>query len=354
MYHATLTWRRPTRFNIALVGICVVLGLSGCGERIPPEVTVYTSVDQEIAAPIFAEFMKSTGILVRAKYGSDLTTTGTGGTETLTRALLAERDRVRCDLFWNDEILHTLELERAGVLRPYTSPTESAFPAAARSPHSTWYAIASQARVLIVNTNQVKEARLPKSQQDLTDPQWYERVGVAKPLTGLSATHAACLFQASGDAQAQELFTGIKRNARILQNDREVATAVATGSLAFGLTNSSAAMIERATDEPVTILYPDQMDGGTGTLFIPMTVALVKDSPQPEPAEQMLEFLLSAEVARRLADGPSAFIPLRNDLAASDRVKTPAEVRAMAADFPAAGEHWNATAEILGELFAAP
>jgi iron(III) transport system substrate-binding protein len=257
-------------------------------------------------------------------------------------------------LFWNDEILHTLELDRAGLLRPFATAAENTFPSAARSPNNTWFAIASEARVLLVNTNQIAEDRRPDSIYDLTDPQWYERAGIAKPLSGLSATHAACLFQAWDDTRAREFFVAVKRNARILLSDREVARAVASGSLAFGLTSSSNAVEAVTSGAPVTIVYPDQAENGVGTLFIPMTVALVKDSPHPEPAEQLLEHLLSADVAKQLADGPDALIPLRTGAAASDRVKTPAEVRAMQVDFPAAANEWDATASILGEMFAAP
>lgn len=354
MYLATAARHWLVRWAIVFAGAAIVGSLPSCGERVPPKVVVYTAVDKEIALPIFAEFTKATGIKVRAKYGSDLPGVGAGGAAVLAQAIVAERDQPRCDLFWNDEILHTIDLERASLLRPCTSSAESEFAATTRSPQSTWYAIAMQARVLIVNTNQVKEARLPKSLYDLTDPQWYERVGIAKPLTGLSATHAACLFQSLGDEGAKELFIRIKRNSRILQNDREVAKAVSSGSLAFGLTNSSDAVIEAAAGTPVSILYPDQGENDFGTLFIPMTVALIKDSPHAEPAEQLLNYLLSAEVARRLADGPSAFIPLRSGVAATNRVKTPHDVRAMEADFPASAEHWDAAAKILGELFAAP
>jgi len=354
MYIAFDIWREFTRWATVFVAALLMCAVIGCGERVPPKVVVYTSVDKEVALPIFAEFTQTTGIRVKAKFGHDLVGGGTGGTEALTEAILAERDDARCDVFWNDEILHTIALEHAGLLQPHASAAESAFPASARSPHSTWYALASEARVLVVNKHQVAEARLPKSLYDFADPQWYERVGLAKPLTGLPATHAACLFETMGDSTAREFFVRIKRNARILQSDRDVARAVASGSLAFGLTNSSDAVLEIAAGSPVTIVYPDQGANDFGTLYIPMTVALVKDSPHAEPAAQLVDYLLSAAVAKQLADGPRAYLPARTDVPASDRVKTPDEVRAMRADFQAAAKAWDATTKILGEMFAAP
>ena len=74
---------------------------------------------------------------------------------------------------------------------------------------------------------------------------------------------------------------------------------------------------------PVAIVYPDQGRQQIGTLFIPNTLALIKDSPHQKEAEKLLDYLLSADVESRLAAGPSAQIPLRPGVAASPRVKTP-------------------------------
>jgi iron(III) transport system substrate-binding protein len=327
----------------------IVLVLSGCAKREPPEVVVYTALDQEFSKPIFNEFTNSSGVGVKAKY--DTESTKTVG---LAQEILDERERPRCDLFWNNEILNTLRLERAGLLRSYKSPAAAEYPASARSPKNTWYGFAARARVLIVNTNQIPEERRPKSIRDLSDSQWYERCGIAKPLFGTTATHAACLFAAWGDDAAKEFFRGVKRNARIMSGNKQVAEAVAGGSLAFGLTDTDDAIVEIEKGLPVAIVYPDQEAGQPGTLYIPNTLALMSDSPHSKEAEQLLDYLLSADVERRLADGPSAQIPLRSGVAASPRVKTPPEVRAMEVAWSAAAEKWDAAAEFLKNEFTAP
>jgi iron(III) transport system substrate-binding protein len=220
-----------------------------------------------------------------------------------------------------------------------------------RSPDGLWYGFAARGRVLLVNTDQIPEERRPKSIRDLTDPQWYERCGIAKPLFGTTATHAACLFAAWGDADAKDFFLGVKRNARIMSGNKQVAQAVAAGSLAFGLTDTDDAVIEVEHAMPVVIIYPDQGDDQPGTLFIPNTLALIKDSPNLEAAERLVDYLLSSDVERRLAEGPSAQIPLREGVPASPRVKTPADVRAMDVDWSAAAEKWDTASEFLKTEF---
>jgi iron(III) transport system substrate-binding protein len=327
----------------------LLMTVVSCGKREPPEVVVYTALDQEFSKPIFENFTRDTGIVVRAKY--DTESTKTVG---LTTVILGESERPRCDLFWNNEVLNTLRLERAGVLRPYNSPAGAAYPASDRSLAGMWYGFAARARILIVNTNQAPEERRPKTIRDLVDPQWYERCGIAKPLFGTTATQAACLFAAWGDDEAKQFFLDVKKNARILSGNKQVAEAVAAGSLMFGLTDTDDALVEIEKGMPVAIIYPDQAADQVGTLYIPNTLSLIKASPHPKEAEKLLDYLLSAEVERKLADGPSGQIPLRPGIAASPRVKTPPEIRAMTVDWAAAAGKWDTAAEFLRSEFMAP
>ncbi len=305
---------RPSVFRVVALLLLMPL-LAGCGKKQPSEVVVYTALDEEFSKPIFDDFTRDTGIVVKVKY--DAESTKTVG---LTQTIIAERDRPRCDLFWNNEILNTFRLERAGLLRPYNSPAAAEFPANARSPRGLWYGFAARARVFIVNTNQVPEERRPKSIRDLTDPQWYERCGIAKPLFGTTATHAACLFAVWGDDKAKDFFRDVKHNARIMSGNKQVAEAVAAGSLAFGLTDTDDALVEIEKGMPVAIVYPDQAENEVGTLYIPNTLALIKGSPHPVEAEKLLNYLLSADVraaAGRRAERPNPASAGRGGLAAS-------------------------------------
>lgn len=328
----------------------VLLGpiLTGCGEDQPAEVTVYVAQDEEYAKPLFDAFSRRTGVLVRAKY--DAESTKTVG---LAEAILAERARPRCDLFWNNEVVHTLRLARQGVLRPAQTVHDADYPPGAVGAGGAWHGFAARARVLLVNTNLVKEARWPDSILDLTDPQWYDRAGIAKPLFGTTATHAACLFAVRGDDEAAQFFRGVKRNARIMAGNRQVAQAVAAGTLDFGLTDTDDAMQQVERGAPVKIIYPDQGEQEMGTLFIPNTLALVRGSANPQGAEMLLDFLLSPDAEGRLVMGPSAQVPLNTKTEATPRIETPESVRAMDVDFDRAAEAWDRAAAFLRDEFTA-
>ena len=209
--------------------------------------------------------------------------------------------------------------------------------------------------MLIVNTDLVPADQRPRSIRELADPKWRGRSGMAKPLFGTTATHAACLFAAWGDEKAKEFFQQLKANqVQILSGNRQVAASVGGGKLSFGLTDTDDAVAELDHGMPVVIVYPDQGDDGMGTLFIPNTLAIIRGGPNPQAARRLVDFLLSPEVEAKLAAGPSAQIPLNPQVDAKVRVETPRTVKAMAVDFAAAAAKWDTAAKFLRDEFTGP
>ncbi|MEQ8211852.1 MAG: extracellular solute-binding protein [Lacipirellulaceae bacterium] len=328
---------------------CLLLSLTllaGCVPSEKREVIVYTALDEPFSQPVFDEFTRETGIAVRAKF--DTESTKTVG---LTQAIIAERERPRCDLFWNNEVVNTLRLEQEDLLASYASPAAKVFPKQYRSPQSHWHGFAARARVLIVNTELLAEEDRPDSILALADDRWKGKCGLAKPLAGTTATHAACVFAAWGEDRAKEFLSQVATNAQILSGNKQVARAVADGQIAFGLTDTDDALIEQAAGKPVAIVYPDQGEGQLGTLFIPNTIALIQGAPHGEDAKRLVDFLLSPKVERMLAEGASAQIPLNPKVKGSDRVETPQTVRAMEVDFGEAAKQWDVAAEFLRDEF---
>jgi iron(III) transport system substrate-binding protein len=326
------------------LGLCLA---SGCWSASGPEVVVYTALDSEFSEPIFADFSENTGVAVLPKF--DTESTKTVG---LAEALIAERVRPRCDVFWNNEILNTLRLDQRGLLEAYLPDAAESYPAMYRSPRGTWHGFAARARVLVVNTRLVAEADRPRSIRDLAAARWRGRAGLAKPLFGTTATHAACLFARLGDVEAKAFFSRLKTNeVQILSGNKQVALSVAAGRLAYGLTDTDDAIIELEKGLPVAIVYPDQEEGGLGTLFIPNTLAILRGCPHPEDARRLVDYLLSPAVESKLAAGPSAQIPLSAKTESRVRIETPRTVKAMQVDFSAAAAKWDEAARFLRDEF---
>ena len=343
-----------TRREFAAAVAC----LAGCAKSTsntttPPasRVVVYTALDQEFSEPLFEPFTQATGIKVLPKFDTEATKT-VGLFNTI--RVEAESGNVRCDLFWNNEILNTLRLKQQGLLRPIHPPNADQFPLKFRAADNTWFGFAARARVLIVNTKLVPEAESPKTIFDLTDEKWKRKVGIAKPLFGTTATHAACLFAKLGSDRARQLFLDLKKNdIQILSGNKQVAVNVGNGTLPLGLTDTDDAIGELEKGMPVRLVYLDSDPGspGLGTLFIPNTLAALKNSPNPSAAERLADYLLSQEVEAALARGPSAQIPLNSSVKIEPRVATPATIHAMDVDWEDAVRKWSETAKFIGEHF---
>jgi iron(III) transport system substrate-binding protein len=328
--------------------LLLCLPLAGCWRSTGSDVVVYTALDSEFSAPILQKFTVTSGVAVLPKF--DVESTKSVG---LAEAIMAEKDRPRCDVFWNNEILHTLRLKRQGLLEAYEPPIAKEYPAAYRDPEGYWCGFAARARVLILNTKLVSKRERPASILDLANPKWRGRAAMAKPLFGTTATQAACLFAVWGDRRAKEFFRKLKQNeVQIVAGNKQVAMAVGGGRADFGLTDTDDALDEVEKGMPVAIVYPDQQPGGMGTLFIPNTLAIIRGCPHPAAAKELVDYLLSPGVETMLAAGPSAQIPLNPNVQAPDRVKTPKTVRPMQVDFDAAAEKWETVAKFLQDEFA--
>jgi len=336
----------------SIAGMIVCAGLVaglGCNAKPPEEVVVYTALDTQFSAPLLAEFTARTGIQVRPAY--DTESTKTIG---LVNRIRSEAARPRCDVFWNNEILNTLRLDREGLLQACQPPNAANYPPQFRDPNGHWYGFASRARVLIVNTERVAEADRPTSIRALGDPRWRGQAGIAKPLFGTTATHVACLFAKLGEDEARKLLDGFRANdIQILGGNKGCAEAVGRGQLALALTDTDDAIEEVDAGHPVQIIFPDQGAGEMGTLLLPNALAVVKDAPHPEAAARLIDFLLSAEVEGRLAEGPSAQIPLNRRTKQRPRVLPPGQLRPMEVDFTRAAELFPAAAKYVEETFLA-
>jgi iron(III) transport system substrate-binding protein len=336
---------RLVRFSLPAL---LLLALTGCWSSSRTEVVVYTAQDEEYAKPIFEDFAKTSGIVVLPKFDTESTKTAGLANEIIEEA----KNRTRCDVFWNNEILLTLRLARLGLLDAYHPKVADRYPEMYRSKDGLWHGLAARARILLVNTKNVPKEQRPQSILDLADAKWKGRIGMAKPLFGTTATHAACLFAAWGDDKAREFFDKLKANeVKILSGNKQVAQAVSNGEIDFGVTDTDDAYEEIVAARPVEIIYPDQGGGQGGTLYIPNTLSIMKGAPHAAEARRLVDYLLSPEVEGRLAQGPSAQVPLNRDVTVEPPIRTPRTVRAMQVDFEKAAEKWDDAAKYLREQF---
>ena len=333
-------------FEIIASPLILAIVLSGCGKKAPKqEAVVYTSLDKVFSQPILEEFERKTDIKVKAVYDSEATKT-TG----LVNRLIAEKANPRADVFWNSETGRTIVLKQKGVLAPYKSPQAADIPATFKDSRGYWSGFGARCRILIYNTDILKEQDLPESIFELTDPKWKGKVSLAYPLFGTTATHAATLFANLGEAKAKEYFEALKaNNVMITDGNASSRDRVADGTVAIGFTDTDDAYVAIKQGRPVDIIWPDR--DGMGTLLIPNTVALIKGGPNPEAGKKFIDFLLSKKVEEMLAFSDAGQIPLRPDVKRPEHVPTPDKVRAMEVDFEEVAGQMEPSGRFLQKLF---
>lgn len=343
--HSRYTTKRGRDY---LLFASISLVFCGCWTSSEREIVVYSALDRDFSKPILDQFEESSDIKILANY--DIESTKTVG---LVNRIIAESKDPVCDVFWNNEILHTLRLQKLGLLESYRSPAAAEFPEMYVSSGGHWHGFAARARILIVNTDVLNDKEeWPASIHDLADDKWKGKVAMAKPLFGTTASHAAVLFSTWGEQKATEFFLNVKENVDVVSGNKQVAESVASGQYAFGITDTDDAIIEKDNAQPVEIVYPDQGDGEIGTLFIPNTLCIMKGRPNTKASRELVDYLLGAEVEKQLATGRSAQFPVNPSIEVQPRVKPSEPVRWMDVDFEAAAQTWDSAREFLKKEFA--
>jgi iron(III) transport system substrate-binding protein len=282
--------------------IAVILAVIIAGMLVIPgdqkkTVVVYTSVDQIYSEPVFRDFENQTGIKVLPVY--DVEATKTTG---LVNRLIAEKNHPRADVFWCAEFSQMTLLKNQSVLARYQSPSGNDIPAQYHDKEGFWTGMGGRGRVFIVNTDRLKPADYPQSLYDMLDPRYPGAdIGIAYPMFGTTATQAAALYSTLGQKKAHDFYYSLsQKGVRVVDGNSVVKDLVSSGQLAFGLTDSDDACTAIADGRHVTIVVPDQEEGGIGTLVIPDTAALISDAPHPDEGKTFIDYLLSRDTENNL------------------------------------------------------
>jgi iron(III) transport system substrate-binding protein len=257
---------------IRFLSLLTVFFWLGCSSR--DDIVVYTSQDQFYAEPIFASFTKKTGVKIRAVFDSE-----SAKTAGLANRLRAEQTNPQCDLFWNNEEMHTRFLEKEGVLaesRP----------------------IGYRTRRLVVNTTRVALSEAPKSLLELTNAYWKGKIAFAYPLFGTTCYHFLALRQHWGIDLWQRWCAGLVANqAKVVDGNSMVVKLVGLGEAWIGLTDSDDIAAGKRQGWPIL-----ELSLGSDSVAIPNTIAQSTKGRRHPMNWALVEHLCAAETIQRLVE----------------------------------------------------
>jgi len=267
-------------------------------------VTVYVSTDRVFSEPVLQEYQRRSGVTVNAVYDTE-ETKSTG----LANRLLAEQVRPQADVFWSNEPVRTLVLKGRNVLAAYRSPSAEGIPAVLRDPEGYWTGFSARMRVIAYNTKLVRPDEAPPSVLDLADPKWKGQVAIADPRFGSTSFHVAALYTVLGDEKADTFFKRLKANdVRVVDGNSVVRDMVVRGEVKVGLTDTDDVNVALEAGQPIAMILPDR--SGMGVPVMPNMVSLVRNAPHPEEGQRVVDYLLSSDVERMLAESEAVQIPL--------------------------------------------
>jgi iron(III) transport system substrate-binding protein len=293
---------------VIVITFYLFFSLPSCRKPAPQsyrKVVVYCSVDQEIAEPIIAEFEKKTGIDVLPRFDTEASKT-----VGLVQRIRAEAASPIADVFWSNEIFHTMRLASESLLATYRSNTTKDWPQRYADPNGRWYGFALRARVIAYNTARVSAADAPKCLEDVLESKWKGRIVMAAPEFGTTGGDVASWFAHYDSARAMEILKQLKANdIRLVSGNSTAVRMVATGQADICFTDTDDVYAAQRNDWPVAMNYLDQ--GGDGALAIPNTAAIIKGAGHLVEAKEFMEFLLSDDLEQILLSSDSHNCPIR-------------------------------------------
>lgn len=243
------------------------------------------------------------------------------------RNIYSESDTSGISLLWGGGEVGFQNLTADGLLAPMTIPEDALanIPAtfggvALRDPDSRWCGVVLSGFGLLYNDlllQQLGRSR-PQRWDDLADPQYYDLIALADPLQSSSALTAFELIVQSGE----DWPSGWAKLLAIMGN----AKAFHGGSSSAADAVKSEVAIATAIDFYGTMRvaeYPDVLryvEPAGQAAFSPDPIAILKNAPDAELAQEFIDFILSAQGQALWAlpaegDRPCLFrLPIRQDV----------------------------------------
>lgn len=264
-------------------------------------VNVYNARHYGSDQQLWDGFEKATGIEVNAVSGDH---------DPLLQRLVSEGARSPADLFITVDAGRLAAAIEKGVLQPIGSDlVKVTIPAHLRDKDDHWVGLSVRARVLIYAKDRVAPGEL-STYEALAEPRFEGRVLVRSSSNIYNLGLIGSLIEANGAektlAWCQGLVANLARPPQGGDTDQIKAVAAGVGDVAisnsyyFGRLAASTKPEDRAVVEKLAVFFPNQGDRGTHVNV--SGVGLVKHAPNRANAVRLIEYLVSPEAQRYLAD----------------------------------------------------
>ena len=271
------------------VTIAVLLVLVGCRESEnkqgkADELIIYSGRSQSLVEPIIEQFSELTEIPVSVKYAK---------TGAIAGMIIEEGDKTPADIFFAQDPGGLGSVYDQLAVLPDSIVNQ--VPEWSRDMGGKWVGISGRARVVVYNTESLKEEDLPDSIEDFTDPIWKGRIGWAPGNSSFQAMVSAMRL-IWGEERTREWLEGIVKNEpKIYPKNTPIVDATGKGEIDVGFVNHyylHRFLAEKGEGFNARNYYTRSAD--PGSLILAAATGILEASNNKESAEKFLNFMLSS------------------------------------------------------------
>jgi len=266
----------------------LIVGACADGGDAEERLIVYSGRGEELVEPLIDDFRDQTGIEVEVRYGDS---------PELAATLLEEGEDTDVDVFYAQDpaSLGTVAAMLAPLPAEITDQVDPRF----ADRENRWVGTSGRVRTFIYSTG--TEIDLPQTIDEVVDPRWAGRLGIA-PTNGSFLAFVAAMISERGEEATLSWLTALADNDPVdYPGNSPIVAAVDAGEIEGGLVNHyyiHRLRAEGASADAENWFIPA---GDVGSLVMPAGVGILEGTDVPDAARQFVEFLLSAEAQEYFA-----------------------------------------------------
>lgn len=289
------------KFVLVVALLALMVAPSMAQEATAETLTVYSGRNENLIAPLLAQFTEETGVQVQVVYGD---------TAAIANQILEEGANSPADVYIAQDAGALGALAKAGVLAALPSDVVERVPAEYVSPDGFWVGLSARARVFVYNPAQVEALglELPTSILDLTQPEYAGLVGWAPANASFQANVTAMRLQLGEEATAQWLADMVANGTVSYgSSNTNLNVAVANGEVVFGLTNHYY-MHNLKKETPDLALEQGAFTAGdAGALVNIAGAGVLTTSDQPGLSQRLILYMLGNSAQTYFTENTSEY-----------------------------------------------
>lgn len=291
--------------------------------------TVYSSVDEENATRILAAFEEATGVDVEMVFLSS--------GPALSR-IEAEANRPQADVWFGAPSENHILAKDRGLTQAYQSESAGDLSDEFKDSEGYWHAIYTNPLALGVRTDILEErgAEVPRSWADLTNEDYRGLIQMPSPQSsGTAYAVILTLSEIMGEDEAFAYMASLNPNIQTYtQSGTAPSGALGVGETPLALQFSPGFL--KLADEgfPVEVIFPEE-----GVGYEVAAMSILEGAQNLEEAQQLVDWMTSAEGQQQLVENRTYFMPIRSDVSAGEGVPSLDEINLISYDPAYASEN---------------